>query len=306
MRIYRRTAVLLSFLFFFTLMSAESIENTGAGKMPVINIPEPPQMPEITVSSVGSPFYKPDLPLLKKNKNPEEKKDSVQTVPETVLSPAVNSTDVLSSLLHGSSALSAKDIESLSDIGLFSSMSSLDGYDYYTNLQSTTTETLLRQILASLDVLKKQQANISESEINEQKEISKDCNNFKSRNPSVLRFRINGYDISPSLATVFFSNPEEDGSFLLTGDRKYYADKKYHSETFYVLFKAQKASNGAVQYKLTPSIVQDSRNENSFLYQMAQKDDLIAEKTGNLVTVHYLKNNWKMDLLLDIDCMGGL
>ena len=61
-----------------------------------------------------------------------------------------------------------------------------------------------------------------------------DSQTFKTRNPSILRFKINNYSIKDSVIQVFFSEPEPDGSFLLTGDRKYYLNNRGCTETFYL------------------------------------------------------------------------
>lgn len=272
--------------------------------MPSIEALEMPAMPEIEVTtlSLDTSFYKPELPGLKKKKKAaEELEETTSNTLESSLSSADSTEELLNSLLYDSNVLTAKDISSLSEVGLFNSLSSLSNTNYSYLSQTSSTDVLLNKVLASLEDLKKAQTNISQAEKENQNEIKKDLQTFKQRNPVVLRFLINGYDLTPSLATVFLSQAEEDGSFLFTGDRKYYANKKNNSETFYMLFKAQKALNTGVTYSVTPTVVQDSENENSFLYQMAKKGNITATKTGNLVVVHYSQNNWKMDLLLDID-----
>lgn len=289
---------------FGTVIFGILIFSLQALDMPELTMPEFPSMPEISNPLTGDDnFYHPELPVFGKNKPVEEKKPATLTK-DAVLSSADDADDLISSFLYGNSVLSAKDIESLSDLGMFDSLSSLQGTNYSILSQTSSNDVLLRQILLSLEELKKEHNKeaILKPEITQN--IEKDSQVFKKRSPSILRFTINGYDMIPSLATVFFSEAEEDGSFLMTGDRKYYADKKNRSETFYLLFKADKSANKALNYKITPSVVQDSKNDRSFLYQLAQKGDITASKTGNLVVVHYSQNNWNMDLLLDIDCKG--
>jgi len=184
---------------------------------------------------------------------------------------------------------------------MFDSLSSLNGVNLYSGNQNYTTELLLKQILESLDELKKQNKNRTSWEKEELNDLQEDSQNFKNRTPSILRFKVNGYNLADSLTTVFFSNPETDGSFLLTGDRTYYVNQKVRSETFYILFRAIKSNGATTTYEVTPSIVQDYKNENSFVYQLAQKKDLTAQKTGNLVVLNYTKGGWNLDMLLDID-----
>lgn len=273
--------------------------------MPELSMPEFPSMPEVSMPVTGSDnYYRPEIPNFVKNKQTEEKKEQPNSKNDLVLSSADTATDLLNTLLYGNNVLSAKDISTLSDVGMFDSLSSLQGTNYSLLSQTSSSDVLLRQILLSLEDLKKEQNQNSKLQPETEKEIEKDSEIFKKRSPAILRFVINGYDMTPSLSTVFFSETEEDGTFLLTGDRKYYADRRNHSETFYLLFKAEKSSNKSVNYKICPSVVQDSKNEKSFLYQLSQKSDLTATKTGNLVVVHYTQNNWNLDLLLDIDCKG--
>ena len=73
------------------------------------------------------------------------------------------------------------------------------------------------------------------------------------------------------------------------------------TETFYMLFKTVSSAGSSVSYKVQPSIVQSSKNENSFVYKLMSKHDLTAEKTGNLVVMHVNDDNLTADMLLDID-----
>ena len=111
---------------------------------------------------------------------------------------------------------------------------------------------------------------------------------------------MNGYNLKDTIRTVYFSKKENDGSFLLTGDRKYTSDGKSRDETFYLLFKADGNCGTSSGYFVEPQVIQDYKNEYSFLYQLSQKPKLKAEKTGNLVSLKYVSDGWNMDFLLDI------
>ena len=50
-----------------------------------------------------------------------------------------------------------------------------------------------------------------------------------------------------------------------------------------------------------PSRKPDYENQYSYLYQLAQKNALSADRTGNLVTLRINDGVWKMDLLLSLD-----
>lgn len=119
--------------------------------------------------------------------------------------------------------------------------------------------------------------------------------------PRILRFLVNSYDVLPSCKQLYFSTQESDGSFLMTGDRKYNADGKLRTETFYLLFRATGSKSGSTSYNVVPSLSQDYENQNSFLYQLATRNSLTATRTGNLVTMHIADGSWNCDLLLTMD-----
>lgn len=122
----------------------------------------------------------------------------------------------------------------------------------------------------------------------------------KNDNAQILRFVVNGYDMKSSCRTVYFSERGADGTFLMTADRRYMSDNISRTETFYLLFKSKGTTDNGIEYDVIPSVIQDYENQYSFLYQLSQKQNLSAAKTGNLVTLRVTEPNWNMDLLLDI------
>jgi len=279
--------------FFFTPVFAQTGGTT-------IEFPEMPEMP--SMPTVGGGFYTPSFPVRPNTTKPAASEDAAQEKSEAVLTEALTPESALTAALTKGNTLTAYDISSLYDSGLFTNLSSLDtagGLSNYTT--STSTNVLLQQVLNSLNELKKTQQSASAKEKNELDAVKTDSENFKKREPSILRFKINGYDISDSLTKVFFSDTEADGSFLLTGDRKYFVNQQARTETFYMLFKTVSSNGSALTYKVQPSLVQDYKNENSYVYKLANVKNLIAEKTGNLVVVHFSSDSLTADLLLDID-----
>lgn len=266
-----------------------------------IEMPEMPEMP--SMPTVGGGFYTPSFPSRpnstgQTNNTSETSKEKN----ETVLTEAITPESIISSSLSKGNTLTAYDISSLYDSGLFSDISSLYSGSSLTNYAtSTSTNVLLQQVLNSLNDLKKQQQSASPKEKNELDAVKADSENFKKREPSILRFKINGYNISDSLTKVFFSETEPDGTFLLTADRRYFVNQQIRTETFYLLFKTVSSNGSSLTYKVQPSIVQDYKNENSYVYKLAAIKNLTAEKTGNLVVIHYSDNSLNADLLLDID-----
>lgn len=268
-------------------------------------MPAMPSMPEInmpSMPSMDSPYYKPKLPDY-------SSKAKVPQTSTTVTTPATNQNQnnkttsvtnpTVNTKIKNSNTLSALDVTSLYEAGLFDDLSTLTGNS--TNNASISTNILLQQILTSLEDLKNQQAVSSDQDKNALNETQKDSMNFKQREPQVLRFKINGYVIADSLKTVFFSNPEADGSFLLTADRVYYLNQQERNETIYLLFKVKKHNGSTTVFSVEPTLLQDKLNQNSFLYKLCQQTEIEAQKTGNLVSVHCNKEDFSMDLLLDID-----
>lgn len=266
-----------------------------------LDMPDMPEMP--SMPTVGGDFYTPSFPTRLNNKNNK----TATTEPgkektETILTESITPESVLASNLTKGNILTAYDISSLYDSGLFSNLSSLDTTSNMSNYNTTSsTNVLLQQVLNGLNDLKKQQQNASAKEKNELNAVKVDSENFKKREPSILRFKINGYNIADSLTKVFFSDTEPDGSFLLTGDRRYFVNQQVRTETFYMLFKTIGSNGSTLTYRVQPSLVQDHKNENSYVYKLSGVKNLTAEKTGNLVVIHYSGDSVNADLLLDID-----
>ena len=264
-----------------------------------IQMPTMPQMP--SMPTIGSDFYKPNFPVSpaapgskKTETKSEESKESTATKVN-----ADDTEDLLTALTSNNSYLSAMDITSLYNSGLFDNISSLNNVNK--KLASSSENAMLEQIIKSLEELKEKTNLSSQSQTLALKDAQTDSQTFKSRQPQILRFRVNGYNIADSLSTVFFSKLEDDGSFLLTADRRYFVSGRPRTETFYLLFKTIKNSGFSTVYQVEPNLVQDYLNENSFIYRISNIENLTAEKTGNLVVLKNADANLNVDLLLDID-----
>lgn len=194
--------------------------------------------------------------------------------------------------------LSASDISGMYDLGMFGSITGL--YDNQSTNNTGTTEVLLSQILQSLEELKAAQVSNGQQQVS-LKDNKTDNANFKKRNPQVLRFKVNGFNITDSFVTVFFSDIEPDGTFLLTADRVYYINQQERYETIYLLFKTVKSNGSVTTYEVVPTVTQDYENQTSSMYKMAQASSYKAEKTGNMVSLHYSETGFSMDVLLNLD-----
>ena len=282
---------------------AQSMEMPSMPQMSSITMPE---MPSISAPSMDGKFYRPSLPSQTNSTGTKSDSSTAETKStETIITDGTTTDDILISLLSNANLLSASDISDLYDTGSFDTLSSLTGLTGLTSSTSSatnlSTNILLRQILEKLNDLKIEQNMASAAQQEIYSAQIQDSQNFKTRNPSILRFNVNNYNIKDSITESFFSEPEPDGSFLLTADRRYFVNNKSCNETFYMLFKAVKSNGSTTTFSVTPSIAQGTENKGSYVYKLCQLKDLTAEKTGNLVVVHYNNNGVAADLLLDID-----
>ncbi len=306
----------------FTVFAAFSQVSGASSGLQMPSMPDMPRRP--SMPSVSSPAASPSLSMPSSPVNPtgsgsfyipsfqspaasqkntpsadERKSESATSSQKSEVEAKTNLASALKKEL-----LTAGDISSLYDSGLFGNLSSLTGTQ---NISSSggagdaATLSLLEKILASLEELKDAQKGLSPEQKQELANYQLDAQTFKKRDPKILRFKINGYNINDSITKVFFSDSESDGTFMITGDRTYYVNSQARSETFYILFKAIRSNGSAVIYDVRPSLVQDYENQNSFIYRFAAMKDLRAEKTGNLVALHSSDGSMNVDLLLDID-----
>ena len=316
MQVCKKAALLVFSLALFSAAIGFS-ETSSATDMPSVTMPVAPRAPQMPdAPSVGS-FYVPGF----KNQPAKTKKTDVpsgdnaaaaQTDTSNASGAQTAEAKSLAQSLAGKNLLTATDITSLYDSGLFGSLSSITGTGTGAGSaaaggaggslsQGTATDAMLKKILDKLEGMKKSQEDLSPEKQQELVAYQKDAKLFKVRDPKILRFRINGYNIADSVSSAFFSETEADGTFLLTGDRVYYADGRARNETFYLLFKAVKSNGAAVTFDVQPSLVQDFENPNSFVYRFSKLTGLCAEKTGNLVALHTVTDDLNVDLLLDVD-----
>lgn len=234
------------------------------------------------------------------NQNSSSSSDS------NLVSKTVSSVDSAASKLN---LLTAGDLSAMNGLGLFSSVSGLlqnQNQNSAANANQSNSSILinqnssdskkLEQILSELSEIKSQNASSDGT-------LPQNQNGFatsQKSEPKILRFIVNGYDILSTCKKIYFSDQESDGTFLLTGDRKYLSANKSRSETFYFFFHTKGSEGGITKYCVTPAVSQDYENKYSFLYQLTQKSELEAERTGNLVTLRATDGSWKLDLLISM------
>lgn len=320
-----RSISLISGLFLLlTGAPAVAGESGNSLTMPTIEGIETLDMPTITSSGIGSGFYKPGVQNTKKSGAPSDssaKKSDNKNDSSAVYDEKSNNKTKQLAMNDLITSLTASDISSLGNMGLLSSLYSLNEDSAYSNSNdSLQLSVILKEIEALRDEVNDKKNSVSTEISNKvsvnneipakQNEIVDNVNNNSSttaknttpkKYSSLLRFTVNGYDIRNTCKVVYISKIQPDGSFLLTGDRNYESDGRHISETFYILFKMSDIQNGQKIYSIDTELSQNIVNEYSFIYQLSQKDDLKASQTGNLVVLHTSDPTWKLDLLLDIN-----
>ncbi|MBQ0050876.1 MAG: hypothetical protein KBT11_02295 [Treponema sp.] len=297
-----------------------------------ITMPSTPSMPAVVMPGMGSGFYVPGAkgfysgtnPYVPKksetaktendsSKNNGSKNESSMSVAANNLqnplegaNPVVSALSSITNTGANLNQLTASDLSSMDSMGLFGSLGGLLGGKNAGLLNTNSNSILVNQnsrdsktlesILSQLTELKSQV-----SENGQLQQIPQSFTNVKKIEPKILRFSVNGNDLISSCRKIYFSDQESDGTFLLTGDRKYASENKNHNETFYFYFHAKGGEGGVTRYSVTPAISQDVEDTNSHLYQLTQENELEAQRTGNLVTLRATDGKWKMDLLVSLD-----
>ncbi|MCR4822999.1 MAG: hypothetical protein K5873_09035, partial [Treponema sp.] len=273
-----------------------------------------PTMPSVSQPSIGSGFYHPGrsdfysgAKVTSQNKSKKSSSQSTSSTSETSKSQTtapekaksnVENLNTLTTTANSSiNMLTADDISSMNNLGILGSLSGLLGgksslQNQIANAQNTVTASTvdsatLKEILSELTELKNQMNNsgtkAENASLAEKSEGESSFTNAAKKEAKILRFIVNGYDLLATCKKLFFSETESDGTFLLTGDRKYLSEGKARSETFYFYFRAKGSENGITKYSVTPAVSQDYENKYSYLYQLTEKTKLTAERTGNLV-----------------------
>jgi hypothetical protein len=112
----------------------------------------------------------------------------------------------------------------------------------------------------------------------------------------IVRFTVNGSDIAASTTTLVSSILAKDGSFLLTGDRRYLVSRETRTETYYLLCR----KNGDGSYRLHADVTQDSKNEYSFLYRLSRRGPLKGTMTGDLLVFRTVDPDFRLDLVIRV------
>ena len=243
--------------------------------MPTISSPS---MPTIDAPVIGGGYYRPG------SYTGSQKSDSTTTKKSTESTESEKKAeDIATAMMEDIlPSLTADDIQVLNVNGVLETvLESQKKSTASTKTDSDETDQLLRQVLSEMEEIKNQQAQVTKASSS-----ASAASTAKSQGSRVLRFKVNGYDILRTCRTLFISDVQSDGST--------------RSETFHLLFKAASGSDSLKSYDAAALVTQDYLNENSFLYQMSQRDDMQASRTGNLVTLRTTDPKWKLELLIDL------
>lgn len=261
-----------------------------------------PSMPTVSSPTIGSGFYVPTFQ--NQGLNVGKKKDSKSESNDGSDQAEEKKSEVAKKL---PSTLTASEISALSSMGLLGNItgSALPGSIYTTQTTSETKE-ILEKVLTEIEEIKKNTKElpaekpvtiVASAPVVSSNTLSSAAEKASSR---ILRFSVNNYDILKTCGKIYISDIQHDGSFLVTGDRRYMSDGKHRTETFHMLFKNSSREHSAVNYNAATSVTQDYLNEYSFLYQLSKRPQLSAVRTGNLVTMRTDDKDWKMELLIDL------
>lgn len=252
-----------------------------------------PSMPTIEAPTIGTSYYWPGNSSKKTNTTSTEEKSADEKSSE-----AKKAAAELQSVQSVLSTLTANELQTLNVNGVLENVLEKNSLS---KTSSSETDDLLKQVLSEMEEIKKISAQSSSQPVETQSVSSTtSAATTQGSGSRLLRFKVNGYDILRTCRTVFISDVQDDGSFLVTGDRRYQSDGSTRTETFHLLFKSDSGANGIKNYNAAAAVTQDYLNENSFLYQMSQREDLQAVRTGNLITMRTTDPVWKLEMLIDL------
>lgn len=233
--------------------------------------------------------------------------------------PSMPQMNMRSSSANPSSNSNSATLQNLQNLNLGTSSENilLNALSGSTNL-GTQNPLLQNSAYNNLNVQNQQNQNQTEllnkilekiNELNEKKSAAQNGNKanretgnnfFPEQNQKILRFSINNFDILKSCKNIYFSAPESDGSFLLTFEISSYINSQLLKETLYIYFKTNGTQNGKNLFNVETLLTQSFTSTKSLIYKFFAQRDLTAEKTGNLVVLKFSKEDFSVDLLLDV------
>lgn len=185
---------------------------------------------------------------------------------------------------------------SLSSLGNLNSLLSGSGINSLSNTNNSST-LILNQILEQLNNIQSELSDIKNSTDYTQNKNSQNTttnNNISNSLNNILKFKINGINILPSITNVFFSKQENDGSLLVSFDRTYFINSQKFDETLYLFFR----NVGNNIYEVALSLSQIPLNENSLFYKLKNYSVYESTKSSNCYLINFSRKDLSIELLL--------
>ncbi len=255
---------------------------------------ESSSMPVIESPVIGRGFYSPGAIFHAEYTNVvvKEKSEQVQkdvALPKDTREPITQEKKVVASL-------TAEELSQMEKQGLLKREKDSFLGDQYAVHSTEEAKKLLDEALFEIEEIREREGDSKTTS------SKKETSQVSSLNPhsKVIRFYVNGEDILKTCRTIYISDVQTDGGFLVTGDRNYSSDGKDRTETFHLIFKASFDKKENTNYTAAAIVTQDSTNENSFLYQLANKNDLYAQRVGNFVAMRSDNPEFKIEFLVDL------
>ncbi len=306
MRIFRKS------YFGISIFALCALDLTAQVSAPTISAPE---MPSISSPTLGGGFYNPRSSESMFYQGKKSQNATSSSEAKNLSEKTENSASATAQLSQSLFNLTANDIQTFGTSDILSSLLGSNATSQLNALNenilgdsSNQTNKLLQQVLSEIENLKNQtQKQNAEQNSNQKVQESKSTEKVSASQSSVrthsshlIRFTVNGYDILKTCRSVYISDVQSDGTFLVTGDREYSSDGKNRTETFHLLFQANANSSSLQHYNAAAAVSQDSENPYSFMYQLSKRNDLNALRTGNLVSMRTNDPAWKLELLIDL------
>ncbi len=267
--------------------------------------PVRPSMPSISTPTLGSNFYTPGSNGFYSGSRPgapyvpqfiQNGQNANRVLTETQKKQIAEESADIIGRVEKVPEITAKDLSSLESLGLLGKISGLVGTGALQKSTDSNDGETLRNILQKLNEIKQ-----SLDENAKKETVKSDFPN--ERSAQILRFLVDGTDFTPFLRSVYFSDEETDGTFLLTGDVRYAQDGVQKNETFYVLFSASGNNGGATAYTVSAESNRNFEGETA-LSRLSNQNALVASRTGNLVSLRVNNASLKLDLLLSMRAIG--
>lgn len=253
-------------------------------------------MPEVSSPTISSP----STSGINKQQNTKTSSNSNSTSNSNTKSNnnsnTQNSSTAQSLNLSAASLLQlSNSSSSLSSLGNLNSILSGSGINSLSNTNNTST-LILNQILEQLNNIQTELSEIKKTSGNSQDNKTQNSDTKINNTNKILKFKINGINILPSITNIFFSTQDTDGSLLVSIDRTYFINTQKFDETLYLFFR----NVGNNIYEVALSLTQTPQNTNSLLYKLKDYAVYESTKSTNCYLLNFSRKDLSIELLLQL------